>query len=87
MLEAFLSYFTTALKGFAIVPAFDYVSGGGEVTAILSSFEVYQTTNGGKTWDKTLIDKECDFTGTAFFLSDEVFYTVGWNAVNKFELK
>ncbi len=87
MVEAFLSYFTTALKGFAIVPAFDYVSGGGETTAILSSFEVYQTTNGGKTWDKTLIDKECDFTGTAFSLSDDVFYTVGWNAVNKFELK
>ncbi len=77
----------TEADGFAFVGVYDYETGGGEVTAILNSFEVHQTTDGGQTWDKTVIDKECDFTGTRFDLSEEVFYTLGWEGVNKFKRK
>lgn len=82
--RAALKHFYTESEGFAIVPVYDYKSGGGEGWQELNSFEVYQTKDGGINWKKSLIDKECDFTGKSFFLSNEVFYTLGNRAVNKF---
>lgn|GEM_PF-2275128 len=84
---AALKYFRSTTEGFAFVPVYDNQTGGGESWQVLNSFEVYQTTDGGINWKKSLIDKECDFTGTTFTYSDEVFYTLGWTAVNKFKLQ
>jgi photosystem II stability/assembly factor-like uncharacterized protein len=87
VLNAFLSHFHSTTEGFAIVPTFEYQQGPDEETSNLNGFEVYQTTNGGLTWDKSIIDKACDFTGTTFIYSNDIFYTLGWDAVNKFKRK
>jgi photosystem II stability/assembly factor-like uncharacterized protein len=81
-----LKHFNSTAEGFAFVPVYDIKSGGGESWQVLNSFEVYQTADGGLTWKKSLIEKDCDFTGTRFDYSDEVFFTLGWQAVNKFML-
>lgn len=85
--RAILKHFNTVTEGFAFVPVYDFKTGGGEAWQELNSFEVYQTTDGGITWKKSVIEKECDFTGTIFAYSDEVFYTLGWGAVNKFKMR
>ncbi len=84
---ASLKHFNSATEGFAFVPIYDIKSGGGESWQELNSFEVYQTSDGGLNWKKSVIEKDCDFTGTRFDYSNEVFYTLGWRAVNKFILR
>ncbi len=84
---ATLQHFNNETEGFAFVPVYDVKTGGGESWQELNSFEVCQTTDGGVTWKKSLIDKECDFTGTTLTYSNEVIYTLGWYAVNKFKMQ
>lgn len=78
-----LIHFNTNTQGFVINPIYTYEKHGWESNAVLQSFEVFQTTDGGASWQKTELDKACDFTGLTYSPAPEVVFTIGSTA-NKF---
>ncbi len=86
MTSASLIHFNTPDNGFVINPVYTYESGGGELIPILQSYEASQTSDGGKNWRKTTLDKSCDFDGLAFAPTPNTLFTIGYSA-KKFEWK
>ena len=77
-----LIHFNSELEGFVINPVYDYIEGGGELHAYISSFEGYQTYDGGSSWDRKEVRGSCGFEGlhyspsnsNLYFLDNQVFF-------------
>lgn len=87
-------HFKNVNEGFIVNTVFEFgPPSGGELNEVISSYEVSQTHDGGLNWTKSIIDKECDFTGYAQTRVNEAFYTVsnkdanGNGKIYKFEPK
>ncbi|HFA52159.1 MAG TPA: hypothetical protein ENJ95_24340 [Bacteroidetes bacterium] len=79
-------HFKNTEEGFVINSIYELISGGGESRPVLKSFEVFQTIDGGMNWEKTEIDKECNFIGINHSPSKNIVYSIG-TTINKFEVE
>ncbi len=76
-------HFKTASEGLVLKPHYSFLPGD---YPVLTSYEAYQTNDGGSTWKKTEMEKACNFgAGTKIEYTNDKFFVLGSGNLSKFE--
>jgi len=82
-----LLHFHSSTEGFVINHIFEEDEVSWEPNLILQGFEVFQTKDSGESWQRTEINKECNFIDISHSPSKNLIYTMSGLGLNRFELK
>ena len=81
-----LLHFHSPTEGFVINHIFKEDQVSWKPNLILQGFEVFQTKDSGDSWQKTEINKECNFIDISHSPSKNLIYTMSGLGLNRFEL-
>lgn len=78
-------HFRNAHEGFIINPVYVFIEQGWEGYEMRTSFEGYQTFDGGITWSKSIVGSDCDFEGIQYSPAGDYFFLLDEPSFQRFE--
>ena len=78
-------HFANDLEGFVIDPVYDYFESGGEGYSFITAYEGFQTSDGGVTWDKSVVKGNCEFDAAHHLSGNNNLYMLDYPVFTRFE--